>query len=101
MRLRPNCLLNETTLKQHNRNQSLITKAIESRSTQQQQLKLNLNLCSRRGSLSMDSKHSDANGIDSGGTDEVDNCSKHAMMNGSLHRRCSFTSKNDRGMVSR
>lgn len=94
MRLRTNCLLNETTLKQHNRN-LLQTRNIVDRN--HQQLKLNLSY-NRRGSLSMDTK-SDSNGIDSGGTDEVDRSPqsfKH--LNGSL-RRSSFN-KNDRGMVS-
>lgn len=95
MRLRTNCLLNETTLKQHNRN-LLQTRAIVDRN--QKQLKLNLNY-NRRGSYTMDSK-SDSNGIDSPGTDEVDRspCLKHP--NGGSLRRSSFN-KNDRGgMVS-
>ena len=94
MRLRTNCLLNETTLKQHNRNLQQ-TRAFVDRN--QKQLKLNLNY-PRRGSLSMDTK-SDSNGIDSGGTDEVDRSPNYKHLNGNL-RRSSFT-KNDRGgMVS-
>lgn len=96
MRLRTNCLLNETTLKQHNRN------LLQSRATvdrNQKQLKLNLNY-NRRGSLSMDTTKTDSNGIDTGGTtgtDETDHspCTKH--LNGGL-RRTSFN-KNDRGAM--
>lgn len=91
MRLRTNCLLNETTLRQHNRNLSQ-SRAIVDKN--QKQLKLNLNYC-RRGSLTMD-KTPDSNGIDSGGSDEADDIVKH--LNGNL-RRSSFN-KNDRGMVS-
>lgn len=94
MRLRNNCLLNETTLKQHNRNLQQ-TRAIVDRN--QKQLKLNLNYQQRRGSLTMDGK-SDSNGIDSGGTDEVDQSPNCKHLNGNL-RRTSFN-KNDRGMVS-
>lgn len=90
MRLRTNCLLNETTLKQHNRN-LLQTRAIVDRN--QKQLKLNLNY-NRRGSLTMESK-SDSNGI---GSDEVDRSPCTKLPNGNL-RRSSFN-KNDRGMVS-
>lgn len=93
MRLRTNCLLNETTLKQHNRN-LLQSRAIVDRN--QKQLKLNLNYNNRRGSLSMDTKP-DSNGIDSGGSDEVDKSSSAKHCNGIL-RRSSFT-KNDRGMM--
>lgn len=90
MRLRTNCLLNETTLKQHNRNLQQ-TRATVDRN--QKQLKLNLNY-QRRGSLLMDAK-SDSNGVDSGGTDEVDKSSTCNHSNGSL-RRSSF---NRNGMV--
>lgn len=93
MRLRANCLLNETTLKQHNRNLLQTRNSIVDRN---QHLKLNSSH-NRRGSLSMDTK-SDSNGVDSGGTDEVDQSSKHC--NGVV-RRSSFANKNDRGMVSR
>lgn len=92
MRLRTNCLLNETTLKQHNRN-LLQSRAIVDKN--QKQLKLNLNY-NRRGSPSMDTKP-DSNGIDSGGSDEVDHSSSARHCNGIL-RRSSFN-KNDRGMV--
>lgn len=91
MRLRTNCLLNETTLKQHNRNLSQ-SRAIVDKN--QKQLKLNLNYC-RRGSLTMD-KTPDSIGIDSGGSDEVDRIGKN--LNGNL-RRSSFNKSNDRGMV--
>lgn len=90
MRLRNNCLLNETTLKQHNRNLQQ-TRAIVDKN--QKQLKLNLNY-QRRGSLSMDAK-ADSNGIDSGGTDEVDKSSTCNHSNG-IVRRSSF---NRNGMV--
>lgn len=91
MRLRTNCLLNETTLKQHNRNLQQ-TRATVDRN--QKQLKLNLNY-QRRGSLLMDAK-SDSNGVDSGGTvDEVDKSSTCNHSNGSV-RRSSF---NRNGMV--
>lgn len=94
MRLRTNCLLNETTLKQHNRNLQQSRSVVE---RSHQQLKLNLSY-NRRGSLSMDTK-SDSNGIDSGGTDEVDHSpSSSKLCNGHL-RRSSFN-RNDRGMVS-
>lgn len=93
MRLRTNCLLNETTLKQHNRN---ILQARSNVDRNHQQLKLNLNY-NRRGSHSMDTK-SEANGIDSGGgNDEVDH-SPHKHLNGNLRR--SSCNKHDRGMVS-
>lgn len=95
MRLRNNCLLNETTLKQHNRNLLQTRNSIADRN--HQHLKLNLSH-NRRGSLSMDTK-SDSNGIDSGGTDEVDRSCSSKHCNGVL-RRSSFTNKNDRGMVS-
>lgn len=91
MRLRTNCLLNETTLKQHNKNLQQSRSVVE---RNHQQLKLNLNY-QRRGSFSMDTK-SDSIGVDSGGTDEV-NHSPHKHLNGSL-RRSSFN-KPDRGMV--
>lgn len=90
MRLRTNCLLNETTLKQHNRN-LLQTRATVDKN--QKHLKLNFN-CNRRGSLSMDVKP-DSNGIDSSCSDEVDQSSSVKHLNGIL-RRGSF-SKNDRG----
>lgn len=90
MRLRTNCLLNETTLKQHNRNLQQ-TRATVDRN--QKQLKLNLNY-QRRGSLLMDAK-SDSNGVDTGGTDEVDKSSTCNHSNGSV-RRSSF---NRNGMV--
>lgn len=90
MRLRANCLLNETTLKQHNRN-LLQSRAIVDRN--QKQLKLNLNY-NRRGSLSMDVKP-DSNGLDSACSDEVDQSSSVKHLNGIL-RRSSFN-KNDRG----
>lgn len=96
MRLRTNCLLNETTLKEHNRNIQQ-SRAIVDRN--QRHLKLNLGY-NRRGSLQMDAKL-DSNGVDTGGTDEVDRspCPKH-LPNGIL-RRSSFTNKIDRnGMVS-
>ena len=89
MRLRTNCLLNETTLKQHSRNLSQ-SRAIVDKN--QKQLKLNLNYC-RRGSLTMD-KTPDSNGIDTGESDEVDHVK---LLNGNL-RRSSFN-KNNRGMV--
>lgn len=91
MRLRTNCLLNETTLKQHNRNLLQTRNSIVDRN---QHLKLNLSH-NRRGSFSMDTKP-DSNGVDTGGTDEVDQSSKHC--NGVL-RRSSFTNRN--GMVSK
>lgn len=94
MRLRNSCLLNETTLKQHNRNLQQ-SRAIVDRN--QKQLKQNLNYQQRRGSFSMDTK-SESNDIDSGGTDEVDKSQSYKHLNGNL-RRSSFT-KNDRGMVS-
>lgn len=96
MRMRSNCLLNqlnESTLKQHNKNFS--------KADDREQLKLNLQRI-RRGSLSMDPK-SDANNIDTGGTtgnDEIDkSASSTKHMNGDVRRNSSFT-KNDRGMVS-
>jgi hypothetical protein len=102
MRLRPNCLLNqlnETTLRQHNKNFTHLKSDDKA-----QQLKLNLRRA-RRGSLSMDSK-SDANTVDTGGgdgavaCDEVDKAvSAKPLMNGDLSRSC-HTTKNDRGMVS-
>jgi hypothetical protein len=88
-RLRSNCLLNETTLKQHNRNLLQTRNSIVDRS---QLSRFNFSH-NRRGSLSMDTKP-DSNGVDSGGTDVVDQSSKHC--NGVL-RRSSFTNKN--GMV--
>lgn len=94
MRLRNNSLLNETTLKQHNRNHPQARTIVD---RNHQQLKLNLSY-NRRGSFShsMDTK-SDSNGIDSGGTvDEVDH-NPHKHLNGGL-RRSSFN-KHDRGMV--
>lgn len=93
MRMRPDCLLtqlNESTLKQHNKNFSKLDN--------KEQLKLNSQQI-RRGSLSMESK-SDANQIDTGGTDEVDACVVSTkLMNGDL-RRNSFTNRiGDRGMT--
>jgi hypothetical protein len=109
MRMRPNSLLsthaqlNETTLKQHNKNYSFsLTKS----ATEEKHLKL-LNLQRsyqqrRRGSGLMDVKP-DENCIDSGGgcngSDEVDNVNIRPQMNGDL-RRNSFHNKHDRGMVS-
>lgn len=90
MRLRTNSLLNETTLKQHNRN-LLQSRAIVDRN--QKHLKLNLNF-NRRGSVSMDAKP-DSNGLDSGCSDEVDQSCSSKHLNGIL-RRSSFN-KNDRG----
>lgn len=92
MRMRPNCLLNqlnESTLKQHNKNFS--------KADDREKLKLNLQRI-RRGSFSMDTK-SDANNIDAGGTDEVDKSAVSTkQMNGDL-RRNSCTNKNDRGLM--
>lgn len=95
MRTRPNCLLNETTLKEHNRN-LLVSRTNEDRS-HHRPLKFNFN-STRRGSLSMDPKPlaNITNGIETDETDEVDISAK--LMNGNI-RRNSFT-KNDRGMVS-
>lgn len=92
MRLRANCLLNETTLKQHNRNHQQARTIVD---RNHQQLKSNLSY-NRRGSFShsMDAK-SDSNGIDSGGTADEVNLNPHRHLNGSL-RRSSFN-KHDRG----
>ncbi|CRL02746.1 CLUMA_CG015845, isoform B [Clunio marinus] len=96
MRLRTNGngLLNETTLKQHNRNFVQTRNNFE---RNHQQLKLNL-WNNRRGSLTMDAK-SDSNGIDSGGTDEIDHSPNNNLkqVNGNL--RQSSSNKNDRGMT--
>ena len=92
MRTRPNCLLNqlnESTLKQHNKNFSKVD--------EREKLKLNLQRI-RRGSFSMDTK-SDANNIDAGGTDEVDKSAVSTkQINGDL-RRNSYANKNDRGLM--
>lgn len=101
MRLRPNCSLyntslNETTLKQHNKNfQPTRNSPVCSERVQQLRL-INLQR-TRRGSLSMEDPKYDGCG-DPGGTSKtvVDNCSTVNMkhMNGDLAR------KKDRGMVS-
>jgi hypothetical protein len=80
--------LNELNLRQHNRSD---------RATQL--LKQNLQR-TRRGSLNMDTK-SDANCVDSGGTDELNhNGASFKHMNGDVRRNNSNLVKNDRGMVS-
>lgn len=107
MRLRSNCLLNqlnESTLKQHNKNFAHL-KSTSAAAGDQRQSKLNLQR-QRRSSFSMESK-SEANNIDTGGgcngdvaRDEVDHSvGETKLMNGDL-RRSSFSKNHDRGMVS-
>ncbi|KAG5675484.1 hypothetical protein PVAND_005384 [Polypedilum vanderplanki] len=104
MRLRPSCLLNqlnETTLKQHNKNFTHFKSDDKT-----QQLKQNLRR-SRRGSLSMETK-SDSNTIDTGGggdkevAGDVVDCAainnSKPLMNGDLSRNL-HTTKSDRGMT--
>lgn len=101
MRLRPNCslfntTLNETTLKQHNKNlQQARNSSVCSDRVQQLRL-INLQR-TRRGSLSMEEPKYEGCG-DPGGTSKtvVDNCSAVNMkhMNGDSARKI------DRGMVS-
>lgn len=101
MRLRPNCSLfnqlNETTLKQHNKNfHHSRNSAVSSERVQQLRL-INLQR-TRRGSLSMDEPEGDASG-DPGGTKSLaEKCNGNVVnikhINGDIPR------KNDRGMVS-
>lgn len=101
MRLRPNCslyntTLNETTLKQHNKNFLQARNSVCSDRVQQLRL-INLQR-TRRGSLSMEDPKYEGCG-DPGGTSKtvVDNCSAVNMkhMNGG-----DSTRKNGHGMVS-
>lgn len=102
MRLRPNCSLfnqlNETTLKQHNKNFQP-SKNSAANSDRVQQLRL-INLQrARRGSVSMDDPKSNGSG-DPGGSSK--NFAEHC--NGNVinmkHMNGDITRKNDRGMVS-
>jgi hypothetical protein len=102
MRLRPNCSLfnqlNETTLKQHNKNFQHSRNSAASSDRVQQLRLINLQRA-RRGSVSMDEPKSDGSG-DPGGTSKslAEQCNGNVVntkhMNGDIAR------KNDRGMVS-
>lgn len=102
MRLRPNCSLfnqlNETTLKQHNKNFQHSRNSTAS-CDRVQQLRLISLQRARRGSVSMDEHKSDGIG-DPGGTSKsfAEHCNGNVI--NMKHMNGDITRKNDRGMVS-